>query len=1271
MIKAIVEDFGNGGTIDGDLVVSGDLQVSGGGSLSFDEIVSGTQVVEITNTEALLVRKASDGGDVFIVDTTNSRVGVGIAPTVDLDISSPSGDVQARLFRNANVKTSLTFKNSLQEWEIGNSVGDNNKFTIRDITDSRNAFVIDGSGDASFSGTATVSGGILTLGTADTSSGHINAFENMSFNIDTDNDDTNRFFEFSINGSSGSGTELMRLAESGVLSLKSGRLRLSDNETDNTNKESHIISSQYDTDESEGYMAMRIASNSADNHVSIGGGHADVNASTLIRFFTASNKTTRTGTERMRITSGGLLGIGTGSDTIDAPLHVKGGTANTAKFQSASGATNILLSDSSDSLVGQMEFGASASQIVTRTSSTLSLGSNNVKTLHITDDDRVGIGTNTAEAKVHTKQTSSDYAMFIQNSTNVANHGNGLFITSVPEDTGSYPLFIKTNHSGLTEGDGNVRFVVRGDGNIGVGTASPSQLLHIKNSGVGHAHANIESTDNTYVSFLQLSTNGNNWQIAAGGSSHSTFADSFYIYDTTNSRSIFRLDANSRISLSNNDGGADNTVYGKLAGNALTTNGDENVLIGHEAGNDMNTGERNVCVGYQSGDKLTSGNRSVAIGYGSLGSEQTGARSIAIGFNCLSQQNVGANTYNTAVGVEAGFYNRTGTANTFLGYNSGKGASEQSNSSNVGVGYHSLLNVTTGSNNTAVGKDAMLNVTTGSYNVAIGNIAMDSATTGGTNVAIGSRALATSQAPLYNVAVGADALFGIPAGEAITGAVAIGTEAFKGDSNSTTGANYTVAIGQEALKYLQTGSDNVAIGYQSQDANTTGSQNVSLGRGSLSGTVDGVSNTAIGAYAMSTGDVGTSNTAVGSQSMTDSTGSYNTALGMQSLFDCVAGGSNTVVGALAMKFSNGGESSNVAIGVEAMRDVKENGNTADSNIAIGVLSMKGGTLGGDFIGNIAIGDRAMDSTDTNAQTGTVAIGHHSLTALTSGAGNTAVGYQSLKSVDDGSKCTAVGYQAGNTTEGATKSTFIGYDTEGSGANVNNETVIGADAVGQGGNTVTLGNSDVTKVYVAPGNTSGQTITFKDNSAESGFIQYDHSNDQMKFGTGGSINLRLNSDGELVTTKGINFPDSQNASSDANTLDDYEEGTFTPTITVATGSAGLNASFSAGEYTKIGNLVTAIYKIRIGTRSTSPAPSGALDIALPFTSGSGSGTNTSSGTGSLIGEFNGDTDGTLIALASSDHASILRDTDGNFNNDCGQFLPAVGGYIHFSVQYTVD
>ena len=77
MLKAIVGDFGNGGTIDGDLVVSGDLTVSGGGSLSFDEIIEGTQVIDVTSTEALLVRKNGDGGDVFVVDTTNEQVKVG------------------------------------------------------------------------------------------------------------------------------------------------------------------------------------------------------------------------------------------------------------------------------------------------------------------------------------------------------------------------------------------------------------------------------------------------------------------------------------------------------------------------------------------------------------------------------------------------------------------------------------------------------------------------------------------------------------------------------------------------------------------------------------------------------------------------------------------------------------------------------------------------------------------------------------------------------------------------------------------------------------------------------------------------------------------------------------------------------------------------------------------------------------------------------------------------------------------------------------------
>ena len=74
MIQSIPTGLASGGTVDGDLVISGDLTVNGGGSLSFDEIIQGTQVIDVTDTEALLVRKNDDGGDVFVVDTTNGNM---------------------------------------------------------------------------------------------------------------------------------------------------------------------------------------------------------------------------------------------------------------------------------------------------------------------------------------------------------------------------------------------------------------------------------------------------------------------------------------------------------------------------------------------------------------------------------------------------------------------------------------------------------------------------------------------------------------------------------------------------------------------------------------------------------------------------------------------------------------------------------------------------------------------------------------------------------------------------------------------------------------------------------------------------------------------------------------------------------------------------------------------------------------------------------------------------------------------------------------------
>jgi hypothetical protein len=81
---------------------------------------------------------------------------------------------------------------------------------------------------------------------------------------------------------------------------------------------------------------------------------------------------------------------------------------------------------------------------------------------------------------------------------------------------------------------------------------------------------------------------------------------------------------------------------------------------------------------------------------------------------------------------------------------------------------------------------------------------------------------------------------------------------------------------------------------------------------------------------------------------------------------------------------------------------------------------------------------------------------------------------------------------------------------------------------------------------------------------------------------------------------IAFPAAQNPSSDPNTLDDYEEGTWTPVLTFATpGNLSVAYSRQKGFYTKIGRLVTVSFDIETSAFSFTTA-SGNLTISgLPF------------------------------------------------------------------------
>jgi hypothetical protein len=79
--------------------------------------------------------------------------------------------------------------------------------------------------------------------------------------------------------------------------------------------------------------------------------------------------------------------------------------------------------------------------------------------------------------------------------------------------------------------------------------------------------------------------------------------------------------------------------------------------------------------------------------------------------------------------------------------------------------------------------------------------------------------------------------------------------------------------------------------------------------------------------------------------------------------------------------------------------------------------------------------------------------------------------------------------------------------------------------------------------------------------------------------------------------GITFPATQSASSDVNTLDDYEEGTWTPTQ--GAGLTVVGTFSSSGSYTKIGRLVNIYGQIQGSTSVAISASNSAISAGLPF------------------------------------------------------------------------
>jgi len=126
---------------------------------------------------------------------------------------------------------------------------------------------------------------------------------------------------------------------------------------------------------------------------------------------------------------------------------------------------------------------------------------------------------------------------------------------------------------------------------------------------------------------------------------------------------------------------------------------------------------------------------------------------------------------------------------------------------------------------------------------------------------------------------------------------------------------------------------------------------------------------------------------------------------------------------------------------------------------------------------------------------------------------------------------------------------------------------------------------------SPATSTNRTLTLPDNT---GTIITQNSTPAFAstIGVGGAT--------AAASGAGITFPATVSASSDANTLDDYEEGTWTPAVVGSTSAGTASYSVQNGKYTKIGNRVF----VEARMDWSGGTGTGVLRISgLPFTSNS--------------------------------------------------------------------